>query len=303
MTLKPCPDCQTPDAYIGLFEIQCQNPKCARFSRRWVATIRPGGETLRAVKSAAGSPKDGLYAGPYRKPAEQLPAPPVKSEPSPASPFRARAQGLGDRVIGVEPRPLELPRRDGYTSPGRSGNILPIRGEPGRFLHTGTGKEYEIREMVPGDVAYDQVWLPPGHPCPGAQYTFFRDLSGKGPERSSLTPKLFTNMNLCCRLSHGIEGFVESMSALVMDEEGFPLDGEALGWFGVNLLLRFEVNRLMVYEGTIRQLVAGVQISQYLCSDHEFDGRLTVRRTTTEPLPGAIVSLHLHGFTKRAYSW
>ena len=301
MTLKPCPDCSTADAYIGLVTIECQNSRCKRFSRRWAATVRPGGEELRTIKSPAGTPRDGLYKGPYREPAKQLPEVPKRPEPLPPSPFRARALGLGDRVIGVEPRPLELPRRDGYGG-GRGGSIVPIRGEPGRFLHTETGHEYEIRDMVPGDVAYDQVWLPPGMPCPGSQYVFFRDLSGKGPTHSSLTPKLFTNMCLQSRLSHGVEGFVESMSALVMDEDGFPLDGEAIGWYGANLFFRFEVNRLMLYEGTIAQLAAGVALSQYLCSDHEVAAYLTVRRTTKEPLPGTIVSFHLHGHTKRATS-
>jgi len=69
--MKPCPDCGTPNAYVGLVSIECPSRKCARYSAKWAALVRPrtGDVTLPPPIGTRQPP-----SLPYRTPAAPLPA-------------------------------------------------------------------------------------------------------------------------------------------------------------------------------------------------------------------------------------
>src|SRR3990172_1255558 len=209
--------------------------------------------------------------------------------------------------------------------------LRPVRGEPGKFIDTVTGVEYDISEMREDD-KYDTVFFPAGAIAPGTTAIFFRDLAGKF--------LIDTNLNLQARISHGEEMIIDrvglSVRAATGNLEPTPLDVKKVL---EDAFFRLEINRLLYIEGPLIKMPSGYGVygnsvaagqgvtsngvpstpaaarlsqTQLLTSDHEFVGNLQFfdRAWTglvlADRMPtlatAVLVTCWLHGLIKAATS-
>lgn len=132
--------------------------------------------------------------------------------------------------------------------------IRPIKGRPGKFLDTGTGKVLDISDYREDD-KFDTVIIGDGQGggatlTPGEQFIFFRDVAQKR--------KIDTNFSQQSRLSAGEEMIIDRVGLTVRDATGnvlpTPSDVKKLV---SDAFLRFEVNQILLIEGPAVKFPSG----------------------------------------------
>jgi hypothetical protein len=218
--------------------------------------------------------------------------------------------------------------------------LRPLKGQPGKFLDTSSGKILDISEFREDD-KYDTVIIPPGAISAGNEFIFFRDIQGKRP--------IDTNFTQTSRLSAGEEMVVERVGATMRLATGnlipVPADYKRIS---DDAHLRVTVNQLLLIEGPLVKFPSGYGLSgqtqetdagivsigvpstaaaskliktQMLTNKHEVEGNMTffnrswaapVFAAAVPPIPlenlmptietPIFVTLWLHGLVKAAVS-
>jgi hypothetical protein len=211
--------------------------------------------------------------------------------------------------------------------------LRPLKGRPGQFLDTSTGKVLNIAEFREDD-KFDTNILPAGAVAAGTEFVFFRDVAQKR--------NIDTNFTQQSRLSAGEEIVIERVGATIALATGNLLPSPSdIKKIVENGFLRVEVNRLLLIEGPLVKFPSGYGLSgqtqetdqgivsigvpstaaaaklvktQLMTSAHEVEGRLTYYdrnwtganlaagdRMPTLALP-AFAKVWLHGLIKSAVS-
>lgn len=211
--------------------------------------------------------------------------------------------------------------------------LRPIRGQPGKFMDTMTGRIYNITELREDD-KWDTVLIPAGAIPAGLNFVFFRDLAGK--------QVIDTNFNLQSRLSGGEEMILDRIMLYIPSAVGnqlrTPADIKRVGDAG---FFRVDINQLLLAEGPVLKFPAAYGLAgnsfgpdlgvvsngvpstaataklmktQLLTYEHEIRGNLTFhnRAWFAAPFPVAdqmpsldgatLVRAFLHGLIKQATS-
>jgi hypothetical protein len=216
--------------------------------------------------------------------------------------------------------------------------IRPIKGRPGKFLDTGTGKVLDISDYREDD-KFDTVIIGDGAGggatlTAGEQFIFFRDVAQKR--------LIDTNFTQQSRLSAGEELIIDRVGMTVRDATGnllpTPSDVKKLV---SDAFLRIEVNRILLIEGPAVKFPSGYGLygntvengqgivsvgvpstaaalkllkTQLITSEHEMQGFLTFydRNWTGADLNAAdrmptfsqplMCTTWLHGLIKQAVS-
>jgi hypothetical protein len=209
--------------------------------------------------------------------------------------------------------------------------LKPLKGRPGQFLDTASGKILNISEFREDD-KYDTVHIPSGAVTQGTQFVFFRST-----EQKSLVD---TNLTQQSRLSAGEEMVVERVGLTIRLATGDDLPHPAdIKKVAEDAFFRMEVNQLLLIEGPVIKFPSGYGLSgntqeteqgivsigvpatasaakliktQLLTQRHEIEGRLTFfgRTGFVTPLPvpmptladSVLVTAWLHGLVKAAVS-
>jgi hypothetical protein len=211
--------------------------------------------------------------------------------------------------------------------------LKPLKGKPGQFLDTSTGKVLDISEYREDD-KYDTNVLPAGIVTAGTENVFFRDVASKRLIDSNLTQQ--------SRLSAGEEMVIERVGATVSLAIGNVLPKPAdIKKVVENAFMRVEINRLLLIEGPLLKFPSGYGLAgqtqetdqgivsigvpstaaaaklvktQYLTSNHEMEGRMTfydrnwmgAAVAVGDRMPtlasAVAVKLWLHGLVKSAVS-
>lgn len=310
-----CPDCDAPDAYIGLLgrNVECVNPSCARFSKKWAFVARKGDSSLWSPPEVKTHQAGGLL--PYREPAKQLRA--VKGRKLPPEPEREYASEKGV-LRPVAPR-VSLPASGpapGIPSPYEPltqqspfGQLQPIPNKPGRYWNRETGREVDFTRARAGEY-FDQIVLGgEGGVCVGAHYEFFRDLGGKMPQGGCASwggggegVVLASNLYVPNRLGHGEEAILKRASIRLIDAPtGDPVTEETAFWLG-NTFFRFDINGLLQVEGPLyRFYEPGIQLPQEPFVDFNYELRASLRvGRAKRDLPQTIVSFSVEALIMSA---
>jgi hypothetical protein len=209
--------------------------------------------------------------------------------------------------------------------------LKPLKGRPGQFLDSSTGKILNISEFREDD-KYDTVHIPAGLITQGTSFVFFRSTEGKSLVDTNLTQQ--------SRLSAGEEMVVERVGATMRLATGNDLPHPAdFKKVSEDSFFRMEVNQLLLIEGPLIKFPSGYGLAgqtqetdqgivsigiastasaaklvktQLLTQRHEIEGRLTFfgRTGFTTPLPNpmptlstsVLVTIWLHGLVKAAVS-
>jgi hypothetical protein len=209
--------------------------------------------------------------------------------------------------------------------------LKPLKGRPGQFLDTSTGKILNISEFREDD-KYDTVHIPAGAIAAGTEFIFFRDTAGKR--------LIDTNLTQQSRLSAGEEMVVERVGATIRLASGDDLPAPAdIKKVAEDSFFRMEVNQLLLIEGPLIKFPSGYGLAgvttesdqgivsigvastasaakliktQLLTQRHEIEGRLSFFGRTgfvtalPNPLPtladSVLVTVWLHGLVKAAVS-
>jgi hypothetical protein len=143
--------------------------------------------------------------------------------------------------------------------------LKPIKGQPGRFLDTGSGQVLNIAEYREDD-KYDSIFISSEVAIEfGSQYIFFRDIAQKRPVDCNFTQP--------SRLSMGEE--------MVVDRVGlYPrhvISGHEVDSTGVDFLrviessfFRVDVNALLLIEGPAFKFPSGYGVGGYSPSTPNF---------------------------------
>ncbi len=127
--------------------------------------------------------------------------------------------------------------------------LKPLKGKPGKFLDTTTGRTIDISDFIESD-KYDTIIIPAGPILAGTIFTFFRDVAAKRP--------IDTNFSQQSRLSAGEELLIDRIGVALPQATGNllppPADTKRVAEDG---FIRFEVNRLLLNEGPIVKFPAG----------------------------------------------
>jgi hypothetical protein len=130
--------------------------------------------------------------------------------------------------------------------------LKPIKGQPGRFLETGSGQILNISEYREDD-KYDTIVIYSDnfeHITAGTQYVFFRDVEKKFP--------IDTNLTQPSRLSMGEEMVVDRVGASVDLYAGeYSVANSDFGQVVFNGHLRVNVNNLLLAEGPLVKFASG----------------------------------------------
>jgi hypothetical protein len=209
--------------------------------------------------------------------------------------------------------------------------LKPLKGRPGQFLDTSTGKILNISEFREDD-KYDTIHIPAGAVTGGSSFVFFRST-----EQKQLVD---TNLTQQSRLSAGEEMVVERVGATIRLATGNDLPPPAdIKKVAEDSFFRMEVNQLLLIEGPLIKFPSGYGLAgqtqetdqgivsigvpatasaaklvktQLLTQRHEIEGRLTFFGRTgfvtpiPNPLPtlseSILVTIWLHGLVKAAVS-
>lgn len=285
-----CPDCNAADAYIGLRAVECTNPSCARYSKKWAFTARKGDLSVWTPPAVESHQAGGLL--PYREPAKQLRA--VKGRCGPGRYLCWKYnRDLCDVCAGRQEPEREYASEKGVLRPiaPRVETGVGAFSSPGANFSRARAGEYFDQIAIGGE----------GGVVVGEQHEFFRDLGGKMPQGGKATwcgggdgVVLATNMHLCGRICHGEEAILKRASVRLIDAPtGGPASEETAFWLG-NTFLRFEINDLLQVEGQLWRFYDGILLAQepYVCSDHHIGASLKVGRGKID-LPCTIVSFAL----------
>lgn len=132
--------------------------------------------------------------------------------------------------------------------------LRPIKGRPGKFLDTGTGKVLDISDFREDD-KFDTVIIGDGAGggaavTAGQEFIFFRDVAQKR--------EIDTNFSQQSRLSAGEEMIIDRVGVTVRDATGnllpTPSDVKKLA---NDAFMRFEVNRILLIEGPVIKFPSG----------------------------------------------
>lgn len=209
--------------------------------------------------------------------------------------------------------------------------LKPLKGRPGQFLDTASGKILNISEFREDD-KYDTIHIPAGLVTQGTQFVFFRST-----EQKSLVD---TNLTQQSRLSAGEEMVVERVGLTIRLATGNDLPAPAdIKKVAEDSFFRMEVNQLLLIEGPVIKFPSGYGLAgqtqetdagivsigvpstasaakliktQLLTQRHEIEGRLTFFGRTgfvtdlPTPMPtladSILVTAWLHGLVKAAVS-
>ena len=209
--------------------------------------------------------------------------------------------------------------------------IKPLKGRPGQFLDTSTGKILNISEFREDD-KYDTIHIPSGLVTQGTSFVFFRSTEQKGLVDTNLTQQ--------SRLSAGEEMVVERVGCTIRLATGDDLPAPAdIKKVAEDSFFRMEVNQLLLIEGPLIKFPSGYGLAgqtqesdqgivsigvastasaakliktQLLTQRHEIEARLTFfgRTGFVTPLPNPLptladsilVTAWLHGLVKAAVS-
>lgn len=131
--------------------------------------------------------------------------------------------------------------------------LKPIKGRPGKFLETGTGKVLDISDYREDD-KYDTEILPAGAVAAGTQLTFFRDVANKR--------RIDTNLTQQSRLSAGEEMIIDRVGVTVRSATGNLLPPPAdIKRVAEDAFISFTVNQLLLVEGPLIKFPSGYGLS------------------------------------------
>jgi len=132
--------------------------------------------------------------------------------------------------------------------------IRPLKGRPGIFVSTTTGKKFKIVEWREDD-KYDTIELQSGttSTANGKTHNFFRDLSNK--------ESIDTNISTARRIEAGEEMIIDRIGAYVSLAAGnellLPADVKKIADNGY---LEFKINKFVVAEGMLLRFGSGLGI-------------------------------------------
>jgi hypothetical protein len=164
--------------------------------------------------------------------------------------------------------------------------LKPIKGQPGRFLETGSGQILNISEYREDD-KYDTIVIYSYTAeliTAGKQYVFFRDIERKLP--------IDTNFTQPSRLSMGEEMVVDRVGAsidLFMGETSASNDDFAKVVY--NAHLRVNVNNLLLCEGPLVKFASGYGVTGSGIYTSVDTGNLGILVNIGVPSPAAVPKL------------
>jgi len=127
--------------------------------------------------------------------------------------------------------------------------LKPIKGRPGKFLETGTGKVLDISDYREDD-KYDTEILPAKAVAAGTQLTFYRDVANKR--------RIDTNLTQQSRLSAGEEMIIDRVGVTLRSATGNLLPPPAdLKRVAEDAFITFTVNQLLLIEGPVIKFPSG----------------------------------------------
>ena len=119
--------------------------------------------------------------------------------------------------------------------------LRPIKGRPGKFLDTSSGKVLDISDYREDD-KYDSVAIPAGTIAAGTELVFYRDIQNKRA--------VDTNFSQTSRLSAGEEMIIDRVGLAIRLATGNILPTPAdIKRIVENSFYRVEINRLLLIEG------------------------------------------------------
>ena len=127
--------------------------------------------------------------------------------------------------------------------------LRPIKGRPGKFLETSSGRVLDISDYREDD-KYDTIAIPLGAMAAGTQFIFFRDVAGKN--------LIDTNFTQQSRLSAGEEMIIDRVGVTVRNATGAILPTPTdIKEVAENAYLRIDINRLLMQEGPVIKFPSG----------------------------------------------
>ncbi|MGH9463912.1 MAG: hypothetical protein ACRD1X_22140 [Vicinamibacteria bacterium] len=168
-------------------------------------------------------------------------------------------------------------------------------------------RQFGAVRKVPGVVFFDEELV---EAAAGLEREFFKNISGKGTDRSTLDPPLYSSFVRSQRLMDGEILVVDRIRVKLSDREGWEVPPDVRRWFGENVRLRIEVNRVPLVDGFLGELYDdGIRMSRDhrrrtahafsprdpICSDQDIYGRLIVLRDPGRSEAIAIVRVEAVG--------
>lgn len=127
--------------------------------------------------------------------------------------------------------------------------LKPIKGRPGKFLETGTGKVVDISDYREDD-KYDTEIIAAGAVAAGTQFLFFRNVAAK--------QRVDTNFLQQSRLSAGEEMIIDRVGLTIRMATGNLLPAPAdIKRVAEDAFWRVEVNSLLLIEGPAIKFPSG----------------------------------------------